>query len=63
MAMKVVVAVVAVQSGTLILCALRVLSPQRRWLLRSLSGDPEAESPIYQQFRDPVCVQASSQVP
>ena len=33
--------------------------PQRRGLQRSPSGDPEAESPIPEQLRDPICVQAS----
>jgi hypothetical protein len=39
---------VAVQSGTL-LHALRGLQ-------RSPSGDPEEESPIPEQLRDPICV-------
>jgi len=33
--------------------------PQRRGLQRSPSGDPEEESPIPEQFRGPICVQAS----
>ena len=33
--------------------------PQRRGLQRSPSGDPEEESPIPEQLRDPICVQAS----
>jgi hypothetical protein len=49
---------VAVQSGTL-LHALRVqlkrsFRPQRRGLQRSPSGDPEEESPIPEQLRDPI---------
>ena len=34
--------------------------PQRRGLQRSPSGDPEEESPISEQLRDPLCVQASA---
>ena len=33
--------------------------PQRRGLQRSPSGDPEEESPIPEQLRDPICVKAS----
>jgi len=32
---------------------------QRRGLQRSPSGDPEEESPIPEQLRDPICVQAA----
>ena len=32
---------------------------QRRGVQRSPSGDPEEESPIPEQLRDPICVQAS----
>jgi len=58
--------VVAVQSGTL-LHALRVQLKRRVSARRggdyneqrSPSGDPEEESPIPEQLRDPICVQAS----
>ena len=33
--------------------------PQRSGLQQSPSGDPEEESPIPEQLRDPICVQAS----
>jgi len=54
---------VAVQSGTL-LHALRVqlkrrVFARRGGLQRSPSGDPEEESPIPEQLRDRICVQAS----
>ena len=54
---------VAVQSGTLLAppCSesaaqKKSFRPQRRRLQRSPSGDPEEESPIPEQFRDPICV-------
>jgi len=58
--------VVAVQSGTL-LRVLRVqlkkrVSARRGWDYNEAprpSGYPEEESPVSEQLRDPICVQAS----